>query len=131
MIDYLTNRPTAYRPIPGPPVNPTLQEPAMTTETKVDLISGRRLFYQQAGEFGWEIAHTLTFNGAVEIICRVPNEATAEYMCHACNLHAELVAFVEATLMARSWFEDHPELALAEIEHRAKVVSISLPKAQP
>lgn len=57
-------------------------------------------------------------------------EANAEFIRKAWNLHDELVAFVEATLMARGWFEDHPELALSEIEHRAKVVSVSLAKAK-
>ena len=31
MTHYRPNEPSAYRPVPGPPVNPSLEEPAMTT----------------------------------------------------------------------------------------------------
>ena len=36
------NEPSAYRPVPGPPVNPTREEPAMTTTLHTDGHSVKR-----------------------------------------------------------------------------------------
>ena len=122
-----TTQPTAYGPVPGPPINPDLGAFPMTTQTQAEL--GTPLRCSDAGEgnplngigllwivdaSGKTIASMCPATKAIEIV-------------HRCNLHDELAAFAQD---AAKWFVMRPG-GTGNLEARAATLLSRCQESQP
>ena len=66
-------------------------------------------------------------NDIVAALCKAQSQMAAAKKDstnpHFNSKYADLAAIVEAILSARAWYEGHPELALDELEHRARALA--------
>ncbi len=66
MTHHRLNQPTAYSPVPGAPINPSLEEPAMTTQTKSTAEQQAREMIERCG-IRYADAMQLTASDVVEL----------------------------------------------------------------
>ena len=131
MTRYRLNQPTAYSAVPGPPINPELGEPAMTmTETKATRTPGEVwVDFSHTGNemrLGIEVKNPPSHSHYILFMTGMGDEdqANAEYIRKAWNLHDELVAFAKD---AAKWFITRPG-GTGNLEARAATL---LAKAEP
>jgi hypothetical protein len=70
--------------------------------------------------------YTWTKTEITRSIRELPPDAVVYLASDYDALAAKLAELREATLSARGWYEGHPELALEELEHRAKALAAKL-----